>query len=273
MSEVQLSILCEKMSKMMMQGSITSPFRVRYYQVNRNLKNDTGMHSHPFWQTELIIKGRVRLETEGKKRLEAGEREIVIIPPDCNHRFRYLPQGCSVISIKYSCESCGCGELKVLERSPFTSPIIWSFESFLPKYRFLTQPEKEYLGHLLSPLMYTYMNYEEIQKLHLNQTLSERVMRFVRAHIRKPLTLETIAVNFNYSRSHLSAQFRLERGESIMQYVRRTKIDVTKEHVAYSEYSLKEISERYGFVDAYTFSKFFKRYVGVSPREFRSRFK
>jgi AraC-like DNA-binding protein len=264
------------MSKVMNEDSLDSfrpPCRVHFFQVSRNLKGRTPLHSHSYWQLELIVQGKALLECREKARREVSERDAVVIPPGHLHRFAYPSQGLSIISIKFRYEAgVVSGGVKILKRSPFTSPFFWSIESFLPQDRVLASAEKDYLAHLLSPVIYTYFHYEELQRLHLDQMLSERVMRLVRANIRKRLTLDFFARALNYSKVHLNAQFKEERGETIMEYVRRVKVEVTRGCVACSQLSVKEIAEEYGFADAYTFSKFFKRYAGISPREYRNRY-
>lgn len=249
------------------------PCRVHFFQVNRNSKGRTPLHSHSFWQLELILKGKAFLKSREAASREVFEREVVVIPPGLQHRFVYPSEGLSAISIKFRYEGEISGGIKIMKRSQFTSPFFWSIEDFLPQDRVLASAEKDYLAHLLSPVIYSYIHYEELQRLHMNQMLSERVMRLVRANIRKRLTLDFFARELNYSKVHLNAQFKEERGENIMQYVRRMKVEVTKGCVACSQLSVKEIAEEYGFADAYTFSKFFKRYAGISPRDYRKRYR
>ena len=55
------------------------------------------------------------------------------------------------------------------------------------------------------------------------------------------------------------------------EYRIRKRIEKIKHLMLSSDISLKEISERFGYADIYTFSRQFKLYAGIPPAEFRRR--
>ncbi len=59
-------------------------------------------------------------------------------------------------------------------------------------------------------------------------------------------------------------------GYPLNEYVHRLKISAAKNTLLNTDKSVKEIADLYGYSDAYYFSRIFKMYAGVSPRDYRN---
>jgi AraC-like DNA-binding protein len=84
------------------------------------------------------------------------------------------------------------------------------------------------------------------------------------------LTVAGIARELNVSRSYLSRVFKRERDFSLGKYLFREKMTrcailLTKE----PQMTIKELSEKLGFLDADYFAYVFKKYFGISPGRYR----
>jgi AraC-like DNA-binding protein len=63
--------------------------------------------------------------------------------------------------------------------------------------------------------------------------------------------------------------FRTSEGTALKRYVDRERCRVAESLVMYSDLNVGEIAESLNFIDIYSFSRFFKRQTGKSPRDFR----
>ncbi len=74
----------------------------------------------------------------------------------------------------------------------------------------------------------------------------------------------------NLSLSHFKTRFTEEIGFSPTAYLNKLKLEHAKNFLFFTNLSVTEIACRVGFSDPLYFSRFFKKHVGVSPREFRA---
>ncbi|NLM41157.1 MAG: response regulator [Firmicutes bacterium] len=101
------------------------------------------------------------------------------------------------------------------------------------------------------------------------EQLIATIKAYVDEHYRSRITLGTLAQQLNMSPSQLSKLFHEYVGENFSDYVNRLKGQKAKELLKGTDQRIYEIADYLGFSDAYYFSAWFKRTVGVSPTEYR----
>lgn len=99
--------------------------------------------------------------------------------------------------------------------------------------------------------------------------LSLAVSNYVRHHLSEPITAENIAAALYMSRPYLSARFRRETGLTLTDFVLSEKTEEAGRLLRYSDKSVSAISDYLGFSSLGHFSRTFKRYTGLSPKEYR----
>ncbi len=87
----------------------------------------------------------------------------------------------------------------------------------------------------------------------------------------QPWTLEQLASRVGVSRTVLAERFREAVGDTPLQYLRNTRVQHAMRLLGETSHSMEQIAQSVGYSDAFSFSKVFKRVVGVSPRDFRRR--
>lgn len=83
------------------------------------------------------------------------------------------------------------------------------------------------------------------------------------------LTLHTLASMQNLSPGYLSTLFRRETGQTLTNYVNSKRMEHATDLLRTTALQVQTVAQYCGMADVNYFSKVFKRYVGLSPKEFR----
>lgn len=97
----------------------------------------------------------------------------------------------------------------------------------------------------------------------------EQIKRYIQNNLSRNLTLNEIANSINYNSSYISRYFKQMTGQSISQYMMQCRMDFAKKYLISSDESIQGIAEKLGFESSQYFSIVFKKYTGLSPREYR----
>jgi AraC-like DNA-binding protein len=97
----------------------------------------------------------------------------------------------------------------------------------------------------------------------------DEACRALASDLHRDLDLPSLARRLGLSYDRFRKLFRQRVGQSPGEYRIRRRIDRARTLIAEDRLSNKEVAYRLGYPDPFTFSKQFKRYVGVSPKAFR----
>ncbi|MBR3099348.1 MAG: AraC family transcriptional regulator [Clostridia bacterium] len=99
--------------------------------------------------------------------------------------------------------------------------------------------------------------------------LSIAVSAWVQRHLCEPIDTEKLALELHYSRPHLSRKFREETGMTLTDFILTKKSEEAARLLAYTDKSLIAISDYLGFSSQSHFARVFKKYMGMTPTEYR----
>lgn len=94
-------------------------------------------------------------------------------------------------------------------------------------------------------------------------------MEYIENHMHDRITVQIIADELEMNVSWLSTVFAKEVGVPLSEYIRQKKLTTAKYLLSYNEYSCTDIAEYLGFAGESHFSALFKKYEGVTPKEYR----
>lgn len=100
-------------------------------------------------------------------------------------------------------------------------------------------------------------------------TLPDQIHEFMVTHLHQGLTLKELSEFLGYSEKYCSDFFILHMGKPFSSYLKGLRLQTAKLLLKDSEQNLTEIAQAIGFQDQFSFSHFFKRATGRSPRQFR----
>ena len=100
-----------------------------------------------------------------------------------------------------------------------------------------------------------------------------KLISYIKENYNQPLTNAVLSNMTGYHEYHLNRLFCTHTGTSVHQYILNIRINEAKKLLLNTNLSLASIAEQIGFNSNTYFSTYFKRVVGISPLEFRKRFK
>lgn len=83
------------------------------------------------------------------------------------------------------------------------------------------------------------------------------------------MNLKKLATMVNLTPKYLSALFKKETGENLVNYIQKVRISESMNLLKYSDYSLSEISNYLNFTSQSYFTSVFRKYTGMTPRKYR----
>ncbi len=96
-------------------------------------------------------------------------------------------------------------------------------------------------------------------------------MEYIENHMHDRITVQILADELEMNVSWLSTVFAREVGLSVSDYIRQKKLTAAKHLLSYNEYSCTDIAEYLGFASESHFSTLFKKYEGVTPKEYKKK--
>lgn len=128
----------------------------------------------------------------------------------------------------------------------------------------------EEVSDLHQELVFDFLH--RMQNIHKNSKVSRPVKQaidYINAHLYMPISLPEIAEAANSNATYLSSIFKAQTGTSISQYIQKQRIETAKNLLAFSDQSFEEISNYLFFSSQSYFISVFKKYVGLTPKEYR----
>lgn len=97
----------------------------------------------------------------------------------------------------------------------------------------------------------------------------EQIKRYIEENYYKNIKMEDIADKFYINKNYMRTLFMEKIGISPKQYLQKIRMERAKYLLSSSNESIKLIANSVGYGDSLLFSKMFKQYCGVSPKEYR----
>jgi two-component system response regulator YesN len=107
---------------------------------------------------------------------------------------------------------------------------------------------------------------------HNHMRLSKQIrlaISYIKEHYTKNIKLEEVASAVNISKGYLSTIFKKETGDSFTEFINAYRIQIALNILKDRSKGIAEVANNVGFNDAKYFTKQFKKFVGVSPMDYR----
>ena len=102
-------------------------------------------------------------------------------------------------------------------------------------------------------------------------SICELVTEYMSENLYANLTLSDICTHFMIGKSRLSSIFKTNSGKSIMEGYASLKIAEAKRLLRTEKYTVSQVSDMLGYSCIHSFSRAFKKAVGISPTAYKNR--
>ena len=93
--------------------------------------------------------------------------------------------------------------------------------------------------------------------------------RYLDANYAQPITLDSLADATHINKFYLSHTFSKYLGMSPITYLIQRRLQISKDLLTQTDYSIAEIAASTGFASQSYFSQIFKKFTGISPNQYR----
>ncbi len=114
---------------------------------------------------------------------------------------------------------------------------------------------------------YTYYSQKPASKAII---MLPHILQYISDHY-KTVSLQALADTFHYERSYLSKLIHQNTGKTFSTILNEIKINHAIDYLTHTELGFSIISEMVGYNSADHFSRVFKQYMGMSPREYHKK--
>lgn len=104
-------------------------------------------------------------------------------------------------------------------------------------------------------------------------SILDDILYYIDNNYHNNIKLETIAPLFGYNSAYLGKLFTKAMGENFNSYIDHRRIEHSKKLLEQRNIKVYEVSEQVGYKNVDYFHKKFKKYVGISPAEYRKQLK
>lgn len=97
----------------------------------------------------------------------------------------------------------------------------------------------------------------------------QNVIKYIQENYYYDISLQSVADHFGVHKVYLSRSFKAETGDTLNEFLNKTRIEKAKLLLSITENQTREISYTVGFNNTQSFYNVFKKYEGCSPNEYR----
>ena len=94
-------------------------------------------------------------------------------------------------------------------------------------------------------------------------------LSYIASHYTEPLRVGDVSRRLGLNADYFAAMFHKTVGESFNSYLMRVRVEQSKHLMLSTSDPLTDIAVATGFTDQSYYCRVFKKYVGLSPRQYR----
>lgn len=231
--------------------------------------------SHSMWELTYVDQGSLHSVADGQDLL-LQQGEMVLYGPQQWH-MQYADIGVAPRFVTISFDLTGEQPVCLLGRK-FRSP-----QRAVPLIQQMLQEQErsdpfasDMILHLLATVLLTLLRESDVpaeklrtaRALHSENEIIRRAQQYISTHIRDKLSVPTVARSVDISPSYLTALFHKNLQISPGEYIRRIKLQESKQMIRENSMNFTEIAAALNYSTVHHFSRQFKEKFGITPTEY-----
>jgi transcriptional regulator GlxA family with amidase domain len=109
------------------------------------------------------------------------------------------------------------------------------------------------------------------QKDHEDENI-KKAQVYIEDNFQEKITVDHLADIVSLSRRNLERRFKKATSNTVVEYIQRVKIEAAKMSLESSRENVNEVMYKVGYTDTKAFRNTFKRFTGLSPVQYRSKY-
>lgn len=136
-----------------------------------------------------------------------------------------------------------------------------------------TDMKQRLLFGVIVNMLYEMSKSEAVKTVTSNESYIYDVVMYIVKNLDKNLTTPEIAANFFVSRDKLNRDFKQYTQMTVRDFVTESRMNLAKSKLSDTKYTVSEISRMCGFENEIYFYSFFKKNMGITPRQYAEKMK
>ena len=232
--------------------------------------HQTPWHKHSSWQLDLMLDDACLFFAPHGATIEISTWDSILIPPETMHSFLYKRKEAAWIALWFSGEGLPALDSPIrLKGNSVSKAIALAMSALLDDgEKFDDDVRYEAAGDCLSVLLRATM----AKRMHEPKKLSGvagNALRWIERSQGKRVDVKELCEGIGCSASHLSHSFRKEFGRSLKEFIDERRAEFLARALTHVEIAPAKIARDFGFRDVSELSRFCRRNIGSSPRNFR----
>lgn len=243
-------------------------------------------HQHEELEFIYVVEGNYTVTYEAEK-YTLGKEDMVLINKGREHSVVSFGENCLVCRLCFSyysivkqtgekfilfmCNSTQEKDYRYAELRNLLKDLLIEYSGG-GKKNFYTLTGLEYLvlGYLLKHFKLSSVSIEDSSGFDLDTKLAY-IRTYIHDHYMDRAIVTKLAEELFVSASSLSRYYKKATGESITQYLQKSRVKKIEEQLILKNTSITQIALESGFSTAAAMNKLFKQYTGMTPGEYRRR--
>lgn len=255
-------------------------------EIRHNLiSTQQGEHLHDFSQILIGWKGKMTCELPQSSGA-LGRGNFALAPNDIPHLFSGQTKDCELLVVDihqqdplmtYIAESSGSSLDILLSSAPFFAQLpvelIGCLEFAAKQLRYASEQVRRRVSTQMLPMVLLQVTdivseQDSVWRSVAHQRLDLAVFNgLIDSQLDQTFSNEWLAHYFNMSESHFYVVCQKQFGMSPQKYILTRKLQQAHQFIATSSISIAMIADKYGFSNASSFSRAYRKVMGFSPRQ------
>lgn len=256
--------------KLDVKQSWINHFPNRRFQI-RLVGSNFEPHQREFHIFALIKHGQIQLRYRERNYI-LNEGDTLLIPAGEIHSYCTLDSQYSTVWFHYidTVEALDAsGHLLLPELETILSSKSHTQAFSKPLFESIEQPlEPANYRQWLKGLVETVSNLDKEKRLLKEAKIHSLVgaKHYIQENLEEPFCLDAISEKFSINKWQLSRQFKPIFGVTLFQHIHASRMVLAK-NLLTQQHTITNVALRLGYSDQSHFTRFFKRFVGISPKK------
>lgn len=255
-------------------------------------------HWHPEFEINLVYGGTARYHIDYDY-FDSQAGDIILIRPNAPHSIHPIDERThETDSLLFHLDMLGASHLdktnmlyfqplqkdffKCVPRIQSHQPgyeeirlcLLGIFELVKHQPPYFELPLKSQLFHLFYLLYrHHYIVRKNTDDMYRKNEKLRGLIEYIQQHYAENLTIESLADQMSYSKTHFMAVFKQQTGTSCMDFILQTRLRAATELLTHTLKPVLEIATEVGFNNLSNFNRQFKHYYHMTPSNYRQQFR